>query len=205
MLAGMTADDLPEIPEEFADRADLEALREIAAKTGRSMAAMIREAIHKAALANRVWEDEPFFTAPSPGPARRRTPHSGEFTRRKAERKKATQLELMKVARRRRQSEAGSATDQPHSRSVADALASFLAREHLAPSTVEALLSHPRIRNQPPTDLVRLLGDMHPTLAADREDLFLVVDRSTLGESDAELVEALVEAGAVAEVDGTDS
>ncbi|RSS40802.1 ribbon-helix-helix protein, CopG family [Streptomyces sp. WAC08241] len=48
------------LPPELADPADIEALNDIARQTGRTTAELIREAIHKAVLAHRVW-DEPFF------------------------------------------------------------------------------------------------------------------------------------------------
>lgn len=50
----------------FADEEDLAVLREAAARRGVPEAELIREAIHHAALRNRVW-DEPFF-GPLPEP-----------------------------------------------------------------------------------------------------------------------------------------
>ncbi|MGA4979309.1 CopG family transcriptional regulator [Streptomyces cinereoruber] len=51
------------LPPELADPADIEALNSIARETGLSPAQMIRDAIHKAVLAHRVW-DTPFFDEP---------------------------------------------------------------------------------------------------------------------------------------------
>ncbi|WP_053640287.1 MULTISPECIES: hypothetical protein [unclassified Streptomyces] len=51
------------LPPELADPADIEALNDIARETGTSAAEMIRDAIHKAVLAHRVW-DTPFFDNP---------------------------------------------------------------------------------------------------------------------------------------------
>ncbi|MER6477685.1 CopG family transcriptional regulator [Streptomyces filamentosus] len=48
------------LPPELADPADIEALNAIARENGLSAAEMIRDAIHKAVLAHRVW-DTPFF------------------------------------------------------------------------------------------------------------------------------------------------
>ncbi|MGW4649785.1 ribbon-helix-helix domain-containing protein [Kitasatospora sp. NPDC004289] len=45
----------------YAESEDLAVIKEAAARRGISEAEIIREAIHLAALANRVWE-EPFFT-----------------------------------------------------------------------------------------------------------------------------------------------
>lgn len=50
----------------FADEQDLAVLKEAAARRGISEAEMIREALHHAALRNRVWS-EPFF-GPLPEP-----------------------------------------------------------------------------------------------------------------------------------------
>lgn len=61
--------DPEDIPAAFADPEDVAAIKEIAARTGRSAAEIIREGIRNAALANRVW-DEPFF----PRTVRRREP-----------------------------------------------------------------------------------------------------------------------------------
>ncbi|MEU8525931.1 MULTISPECIES: CopG family transcriptional regulator [Streptomyces] len=45
----------------YADENDLDLLKEAAARLGRSEAEMIREAIHRMAMAHRVW-DEPFVS-----------------------------------------------------------------------------------------------------------------------------------------------
>jgi hypothetical protein len=45
----------------YADEDDLALIKQGAERTGRSEAEIIREAIHRAALAQRVW-DEPFVT-----------------------------------------------------------------------------------------------------------------------------------------------
>nr|WTB31905.1 ribbon-helix-helix domain-containing protein [Streptomyces sp. NBC_00830] len=45
----------------YADEEDLALIKEVAARTGVSEAELIREGIHRIALARRIW-DEPFVT-----------------------------------------------------------------------------------------------------------------------------------------------
>ncbi|WP_104819450.1 CopG family transcriptional regulator [Kitasatospora sp. MMS16-BH015] len=49
----------------YAESEDLAVIKEAAARRGIAEAEIIREAIHLAAMANRVW-DEPFFSATYP-------------------------------------------------------------------------------------------------------------------------------------------
>jgi hypothetical protein len=53
----------------YADEDDLAIIKEAARRRGVSEAEMIREAIHRTAMANRVW-DEPFFSRTFHGPGR---------------------------------------------------------------------------------------------------------------------------------------
>ncbi|MER5866388.1 CopG family transcriptional regulator [Kitasatospora sp. NPDC002040] len=50
----------------YADSEDLAVIKAAAARRGISEAEIIREAVHLAAMANRVW-DEPFFSSTYPG------------------------------------------------------------------------------------------------------------------------------------------
>ncbi|WP_457027976.1 ribbon-helix-helix domain-containing protein [Kitasatospora sp. P5_F3] len=50
----------------YAESEDLAVIKAAAARRGIAEAEIIREAIHLAAMANRVW-DEPFFTTTYPG------------------------------------------------------------------------------------------------------------------------------------------
>jgi hypothetical protein len=49
----------------YAESEDLAVIKEAAARRGIAEAEIIREAIHLAAMANRIW-DEPFFSADYP-------------------------------------------------------------------------------------------------------------------------------------------
>lgn len=51
----------------YADQEDLAAIKEAARRRGVSEAEIIRQGIHLAAMANRVW-DEPFFSVTVEGP-----------------------------------------------------------------------------------------------------------------------------------------
>lgn len=53
----------------YADQEDLAAIKEAAKRRGVSEAEIIRQGIHLAAMANRVW-DEPFFSSTVEGPGR---------------------------------------------------------------------------------------------------------------------------------------
>lgn len=53
----------------YADQEDLAAIKEAARRRGVSEAEIIREGIHLAAMAHRVW-DEPFFSDTVNGPGR---------------------------------------------------------------------------------------------------------------------------------------
>jgi hypothetical protein len=60
----------------YADPEDLAIIKEAAARRGISEAEIIRQGIHLAAMANRVW-DEPLFSRTFSGPGR--TPSKGSI------------------------------------------------------------------------------------------------------------------------------
>jgi hypothetical protein len=53
----------------YAEEGDLAIIKEAAKRRGTSEAELIREAIHRTAMAHRVW-DEPFFSRTFHGPGR---------------------------------------------------------------------------------------------------------------------------------------
>ncbi|MEU9998155.1 ribbon-helix-helix protein, CopG family [Streptomyces sp. NPDC050848] len=195
--------DPPLLPEEFADPADMAALEEIAARTGRSPAEMIREAIHKAVLANRVW-DESFFTVRSEGshragarvgPARDlevAASLSSESQRELGVEQRAQLLEKLR--------EHLAPVTSPAEQGVLDLLSGRHAGDPDAWQRVSFRLAS--LDLGPQVDLTRLLlRATHVRMAATEQTLLVQLDRRELGEGDAEVLDALVEEGVVAELE----
>ncbi|MFE5795553.1 hypothetical protein ACFQ8C_23665 [Streptomyces sp. NPDC056503] len=186
--------DLSALPAEIADPADIQALQAIEAQTGRSAVEMIREAIHKATLANRVWgSDDPFFQAPTASP----TPSQPASSDARSE--SSWHVTLPESGRELAAAKLQHATPELSMQEdlMREALHVAL-RRRIDPAALHKVTSK---RKWGDSFLLHMLTSMPTSLAATSEELLLVVDRSALPDEDATALDTLVGAGMVTEVE----
>ncbi|MFJ6452571.1 hypothetical protein ACIQNV_38910 [Streptomyces hydrogenans] len=185
--------DLSALPAEIADPADIQALQAIETQTGRSAVEMIREAIHKATLANRVWgSDDPFFQAPTASP----TPSQPASSDARSD---SFWVTLPESGRELAAAKLWHATPELSMQEdlMREALHVAL-RRRINPSALHKVTSK---RKWGDSFLLHMLTSMPTSLAATSEELLLVVERSALPDEDATTLDTLVGSGMVTEVE----